>query len=367
MSLEEKAQALYFPESDNVDLPHVDKPKNGLFSFAEIMGRLSGTDYLIKPFLCTNSVGTLFGDSGTMKSFIAIDLGMCVAVGKDYHGFNVNQGSVVYVCGEGGGGIPKRLKAWCIEHDIDETNIPFFVTKLPVALINQVEVITIADDIQKACEAPALMIIDTLSANFGDGDESSNADMGRLLTNISIYFKEMGACVLLIHHVGHGDRGRERGAYSLRANVDFRIQVERLTETSPVTLRSLKVKDGATFDPIAFKPKVIPIPDLFDSEDVQETSVILKLDDYQEVPVTPTGGNLGLILSILTRECEARRKELKSRGSSALPWVPLAEWHKLFHEESEGTRKDSFKRSVRNLLESKVVIVSAGDLYRIPE
>ena len=361
--------------SDELDSGYVEAPveqkndelKNRLLSFDEVMARLAGTDYLVKPLLCTKSVGTLFGDSGTMKSFVAIDLGLSIAVGKEFHGFNTRQGAVVYVCGEGVSGIPKRLKAWCIAHEIDHTDIPFFVTKLPIALVDKMDAAAIADDIEKTCKNPALIIVDTLSANFGEGDESSNADMSKLLTNVSIYFREMGSCVLFVHHVGHGDKGRERGAYALRANVDFRIQVEKLTETSPITLRSLKVKDGPIFDPVAFKAKVIPIPSLFDSEGVQETSVVLELDEYEEIPNTPIRGNYGVALSILKADCTSRRKELDKRGSNALAWVPFESWYNLFIEQGAKTRKDSFKRTVTQLVNAGSVIESAKQLYRVPE
>lgn len=277
--------------------------KNGLLTLNEI---LSGTKYLLKPFFYTGSIGTFYGESGTYKSFFMLDVGLSVAFGVDFHGYKVHQGGVIYICGEGQSGIGKRIKAWCLENGIDEMDAPFYVTKLPVSLTDELAVAGITDDIKKTCDNPSLIIIDTLSANFGDGDESSNADMGRLLNNITVYFRELGSCVVFVHHVGHSDKGRERGAYSLRANVDFRIQVERVPDSNVVTIYSKKAKDAAEFHPVSFKSKVINIPELYDSEGHQETSVVLDLEEYNHTPEAPQGAAQVLALKVLTIECEIK-------------------------------------------------------------
>ena len=73
--------------------------------------------YLIKGALPANSFGMVYGASGHFKSFHAVSWACCVAAGKDWNGAKVEQGSVVYVVGEGGLGAPRRFRGWEIVHN----------------------------------------------------------------------------------------------------------------------------------------------------------------------------------------------------------------------------------------------------------
>ena len=52
----------------------------------------------------------VFGPSAAKKSFLVYDLACCIATGKDWHGNRVKQGAVLIICGEGHGGLNRRLK-----------------------------------------------------------------------------------------------------------------------------------------------------------------------------------------------------------------------------------------------------------------
>jgi FixJ family two-component response regulator len=83
-------------------------------SLAEIRKELSGPQYLIKPFLERDTLAVMFGESGCYKSFLATDIGLSLAYGVDFHSHRTYQGSVFYICGEGHGGIGRRIEAWLI-------------------------------------------------------------------------------------------------------------------------------------------------------------------------------------------------------------------------------------------------------------
>jgi hypothetical protein len=255
----------------------------GFVGLSELRKRLSGPDYLVKPYLERDTTVVLFGESGAFKSFIALDLGLSVAYGIEYHGHATHPGAVFYLCGEGKGGIARRVEGWLIDHQPRQQKAPFYVSELPAQLIEAGNAAEVAASVQRTAdqtgETPVLIIIDTLSTNIGNGDESNNADVARLLGNINTRLREQhNACVLLVHHVGHGDKDRERGAYALRANADSRILVK--PHKSGCSLHSLKVKDGAPFPPVAFEPSPIVIPGLFDSEGELVTSLVLSPVEY---------------------------------------------------------------------------------------
>lgn len=129
------------------------------------------------------------------------------------------------------------------------------------------------------------MIIDTVSTNFGPGDESKNTDVAALLSNVNVNVNvnvggRFHCAVIISHHVGHGDKDRERGAYAIRGNADARVLVQRTGDELGTALHCLKVKDGQEWAPIAFKGRVITIPGITDSEGEAATSLCLERVEY---------------------------------------------------------------------------------------
>jgi hypothetical protein len=51
-----------------------------------------------------------------------------------------------------------------------------------------------------------------------------------------------GCCVLIVHHSGHGDKQRARGAMALKGALDFEFRVEK--KGREVQLINTKMKDA---------------------------------------------------------------------------------------------------------------------------
>lgn len=69
-------------------------------------------DYTLKSYLPSNSLSSIYGPSGSYKSFLAVSWACHVAAGMKWAGKSVSAGAVMYVVGEGGIGVPRRIKAW---------------------------------------------------------------------------------------------------------------------------------------------------------------------------------------------------------------------------------------------------------------
>ncbi len=260
-----------------------------LHSLNDIRKNLKGPQFLIKPFLEKESLCVMFGESGAYKSFVALDLALCIAFGVEFHGYPVHQGGVVYICGEGSGGIARRVETWLISHELTEKDAPFYLSTVPAELISIGNAEEIAEVIKKECSAPVLIVIDTLSTNMGEGDESSNPDVATLMKNVNLCFRDrFNAGTMIVHHVGHGANDRERGAYAIRGNADSRILIKREPNFS-CSMHSKKMKDAPEFSPVAFETKIETIPGLLDSEGEPVSSLVLIMTDYVE---SSTDGNL---------------------------------------------------------------------------
>ena len=250
------------------------------FDVASVRGDYTAPPYLLKNTLQRGEILVMFGDSGVMKSFVAIDISMHVGLGLDWNGFTCRRAGVLYVCGEGGAGVRKRFRAWMIANEVLENDDQpdVYVTTEPADLIGDPG--QLGETIRFAADALGrsidLVVIDTLSANFGEGDESRTDDVHRVLRNLQTVTG--GAAVLLVHHVGHGDKTRERGAYAMRAAADRRWLVERPDPGELIAVKFLKAKDEALASGVVMRWQTVPLG-WFDGDGDELTSVALELSD----------------------------------------------------------------------------------------
>jgi len=102
----------YNQTSESAGYTGYDRDSFKFHSIAEVLSNHKTIKWLVKDVLDSNSLAQIFGEAGTWKTFIAIDMGMSIATWLDWHGKKVTQGTVFYIPGEGLSGIGKRLKAW---------------------------------------------------------------------------------------------------------------------------------------------------------------------------------------------------------------------------------------------------------------
>jgi ABC-type transporter Mla maintaining outer membrane lipid asymmetry ATPase subunit MlaF len=63
--------------------------------------------YLIDGIIEESSLVGLIGPSGAGKTFVALDMALSMATGKDYHGLFAKKGLAILSAGEGHLGIPR--------------------------------------------------------------------------------------------------------------------------------------------------------------------------------------------------------------------------------------------------------------------
>ena len=170
------------------------------------------------------SIAVVFGPPKGGKTFSVADLTMHAAHGMDWHGQRIkNRARVAYLAGEGVNGFRVRLKVWLEHHDNIEEPGDFRI--LPSILSLPDTAFALIESLREF--KPDIVVIDTLNAYFGGGDENSTQDMSTFCAALRYMRDELLCAVLVIHHTGHGDSGRERGSIVLRATADVLIQVAK--------------------------------------------------------------------------------------------------------------------------------------------
>jgi len=105
----------------------------------------------------------------------------------------VKQGTVFYICGEGQQGIGRRIAAWHNAHKTKAADVPFFVSKTPTQLMDLEAIQDVrraVDSMTKQYGPPAVVHIDTLARNFGEGDENATKDMNKAISNLDLAFRK---------------------------------------------------------------------------------------------------------------------------------------------------------------------------------
>lgn len=69
-------------------------------------------DYLMKHILPAQALCSIYGPSGSFKSFLAVYWACHISACIPRADRKVNRGAVLYIVGEGGIGVPRRIRAW---------------------------------------------------------------------------------------------------------------------------------------------------------------------------------------------------------------------------------------------------------------
>jgi hypothetical protein len=237
---------------------------------------LKPPSWLVDGILTENGLSVLWGRSGAMKSFVALDIGLCVGTGLPWHGRAVKAGLVVYVAAEGAHGLGLRAVGWRRTRGSGLPKPKFKLVPHAIALSGE-DLEPLVQGLLGFDEKPVLIIIDTLARTFGMGDENKQADMNAYVNAADRLREATGANIMVIHHSGvHEDR-RERGSNVLRGAADTVIKVSRNDEKLQIINQAPegKQKDAEEFATISLRPQKIT----YTQADAELTTLILTTDD----------------------------------------------------------------------------------------
>lgn len=219
---------------------------------------ISPPKWIVEDYLEENSLAQIFGDPASGKTFIALDLAASIATGKSWMGKEVKKGVVFYIAGEGHNGLSRRLKAWSEYHKLVVEDL--YISKQPAQFMDENHARTVSEAIRNLSPAgkPTLIVIDTLARNFGGGDENKTQDMNKFIFSIDVHIRmPFSCCVLIVHHTGHNDKDRARGAMALKGALDAEYCVRKKNEL--ISMTATKMKDSELPPTISFRLSPISI------------------------------------------------------------------------------------------------------------
>lgn len=320
------------------------------------LGDLPEPHDFIEGALCDGQCSVIYGDANVGKSFFALDAALHVARGKEWFGRGVDAGAVIYVAGEGGGGMKRRIAAHMQWHGItDPSAIPFALIPDVVDFRDKASVGTLietAGELSARFGMPVRwIIVDTLSRALAGGNENAPDDMGALIRGADRLRLATGAHVTFIHHTGKDDTKGARGHSSLRAAVDTEMEVRRQDGAgAPVCVTVTKQRDLEIGAGLAFRLVSVDLGTNRRGKPI--TSCVVEPTTLKPV-LTETESEAVQILQTLLFESET-------------PHVDLAAWRKaivaagLLTGQTGDSRKKQWQR-LRDGLKKKGVIEVSGN------
>lgn len=275
--------------------------------------------WCVRGVLPAHGLASVYGPSGSGKSFLVLDAAAAIADGADWFGYRVKPAPVVYCALEGEAGFRVRVAAW---EEAKGRRLPAGLRLVlqSFKLTDPQDVADLAAAVLTA-GAGAVVILDTLNRAAPEADENASADMGRILEAAKALQRLTDGLVLVVHHTGKDATRGLRGHSSLFAALDAAVEVTR--EGDRREWKVAKAKDGQDGAWHPFRLEVVDLGE--DDEGETVTSCVIAPDESpQDVTRSrlPKGGNQKVVLDALG---ELLRKSATFGRAGAPPVRPCVQ------------------------------------------
>jgi hypothetical protein len=197
-------------------------------------------EFLIDGFLDRQGVAMMPGASASGKTFLILEMAMCIALGRDFWGKQVKPGLVLYQAGEGKQGVAMRLDGWMLDRGVQgDEAVPFRMLTRRINLFNDDKD---TDELIAECKAWSdyyelpvrMVVVDTFNKAITGANENAGQDMTKVLSRLERISTTLDCAVVVPIH--KSAEGKMRGHTSLTGDVANVINVTALT---------LRDQDGA--------------------------------------------------------------------------------------------------------------------------
>jgi KaiC/GvpD/RAD55 family RecA-like ATPase len=333
--------------------------------FGEIEAALTN-NWLVRDLIPQNALVLIYGAPGSGKSFLIADIALRIAADMDVDGRAVQPCPTVYVAAEGQTGFRKRVKAFQKKHAAPN-NVPFALVPSSVDLFDaKSDLPRLFDAIDDAAarfdQQPGLIVVDTLAATFGSGDENTK-DMVGYVNNLAKLRDRYSATVAVVHHRPKDHTNNTpRGHGSLAGAMDTIL----LVEASKLKIATVtKQKDAEAELPITFDLETVMLGHDDDGEPV--TSAVVTYFRTQ-AGGKPLAKQAQAILTLLTDLLDTDDAEADPTG---MKWVAEAAWRQAWIAggavNKAETRRKAFDRAKTDLRRCGAITLLAGKIALAPD
>jgi hypothetical protein len=241
------------------------------------------------------------------------------------------------------------MRGWLQYHGIEPASgWNLHVGRAPIELMAGASIVTVCEWIRRCIAETGLhpiVVIDTVSRNFGAGDENKTVDMAQVIGNVDRALRAEGATVILVHHTPIGET-RSRGSSTLPAAADAILAVTYDEDSGIHELAPQKMKDAALGTPMRFKRRIEDLGDVDNFGRPVTTCVMIETDERPQRPEKEASGKVQReIFNLLSTHAEGMSE---AEMAAALPQLD----------------KRNLYRSITNLVkDGKLTHTNEGKVY----
>ena len=348
-------------------------------------------EWLIESIIPKRSFVALFAPPASWKSFIALDLAEAIATGRNWMGYKIpKKGAVLFISGEGHGGMGARVKACKIQNNSpDGANL--YVIRAQINIRSSQEdfdalVAAINELVAQIDEPLEIIILDTLMRmSGGNFNENSSEDMGGFIAQTGKLQQLYNCALMVIHHSGKHIKGL-RGHSSLLGAVDTELEITRqdsvINSADPSVIGNAiltvsKQKDGA--DSIVVGIEVVLVEIGISSLGFEITTSLAVRQNQDIAGSNPkgsknnagSGGNQKIEMDSLYKTIKAKGSYRVIDGTSRFG-VSLDDWKDEFWsmkgctEDDKAAFKKAWLRARERLVAVNKVVIGSGWVWLKP-
>ncbi len=198
-------------------------------------------DYIVSELISNSSLNVFYGEAGSKKTYMALNMAVAVANGLDWLGFTTKKSPVLIIDEESGEKrLSRRLNEVMKGYNCKSSGQLYFISLAGFKLDKKEDVKVIESEISKTNSK--LVIFDAL-ADIMDGDENSKKDVQPVMNNLRKIADNTDSSIILIHHANKG--GGYRGSSAIKASSDLMIQVTSDLDDPIINFKTEKNRDGS--------------------------------------------------------------------------------------------------------------------------
>ncbi|MFM7011067.1 MAG: AAA family ATPase [Betaproteobacteria bacterium] len=324
--------------------------------------------WVVQDVLPKEGIAVIYGDTKTGKSFLAIDLLVAIAEGRDWFGYQTEVVPATYIALEGQAGVSQRVHAVGVRRG--EPSESFRVIVQDLSLANPADVDALGDCLLQSGRRDGVVIIDTLARAALGLDENSSKDMGLIINGANTLQKMVGGLVVLVHHTGKDGSKGPRGHSSFMAALDAAIRVDKKAKRRIWTLDKAKdAVDGKEHD---FELEVVDMG-VDDRNNPIATCVVVQVGApkiARKSDQLPQGALQEFVWNAIKTEMEHTREWGNGGNSERVPGVHLARLIELGHKQLTNIESKRVKERVKDAVDGLMkrgLITWCDGYYWIPK
>lgn len=348
------------PDEPTPEPEHTPKRRPAILHLEEIEA-LPPPEYLIDGLFPEQGLIIPYGPPKGGKTFVVLSACLHIAGDRPWFGRKVRSGGVIYIAGEGLGGLPLRIRTMRAHYQIP-SNIPFWVIPraLNFTLPTTAEYLTKLVRDTAGDEPIAVVVVDTLARAMPGADENSAKEVGIAIAVCDQVREELSCAVVPIHHQGKDSARGLRGTSAIHGAVDASFRITK--SGSRVTMKNEDQKDAETAPDLVFDMVEV-------ASGIGRSSLVPVLQDNPGPDSGTLGGHSALpSMSRLLIECVTN---LVAGGHGAIVpeiggnvppnahGVHVNELRAAFYEKlpthGYDARKRAFSRAITTLRELKII------------